>query len=96
MLLAFVQSAALAAVRLLTQRQSLISSRCPAALRPAALAPLQTRRGSLLRGGARAAGAGGRPRGEAEEREFRRRAAALNIQISPYFSRSRRPGSGGP
>jgi len=41
----------------------------------------QARRGNgLLRGG-------GRLRGEAEEREFRRLAAALNIQISPYFRR---------
>lgn len=30
---------------------------------------------------------GGRLRGEVEEREFRRRAAALNIQVSPYFRR---------
>ncbi|KAL4458308.1 hypothetical protein ABPG75_013173 [Micractinium tetrahymenae] len=49
-----------------------------------AVRPLgRARRGGgagLLRGG-------GRLRGEAEEREFRRRAAALNIQVSPYFRR---------
>ncbi|KAL4854932.1 hypothetical protein ACK3TF_004403 [Chlorella vulgaris] len=45
------------------------------------------RRGALLRGGT--AGGGGRRRSETDEREFRRRAAALNIQISPYFRRPR-------
>ena len=43
--------------------------------------PVQSRRGGLLRGNGR------QPRSEAEEREFRRRAAALNIAISPYFRR---------
>lgn len=43
--------------------------------------PAQSRRGGLLRGNGR------QPRSEAEEREFRRRAAALNIAISPYFRR---------
>lgn len=42
---------------------------------------VQSRRGGLLRGSGR------QPRSEAEEREFRRRAAALNIAISPYFRR---------
>lgn len=32
---------------------------------------------------------GARAATEHEEREFRRRAAALNIRISPYFKRSR-------
>ncbi|EFN54247.1 hypothetical protein CHLNCDRAFT_135780 [Chlorella variabilis] len=44
------------------------------------------RRGALLRG---VGAAGGRRRSEADEREFRRRAAALNIQVSPYFRRPR-------
>ncbi|PRW59511.1 hypothetical protein C2E21_1411 [Chlorella sorokiniana] len=47
-----------------------------------AVRPLgRSRRGGLLRG------TGRQPRSEAEEREFRRRAAALNIAISPYFRR---------